>query len=458
MKFRASFRIKLLLLTIVPLGVAQIVTLFAVMRTVERDVQQRANDSLNTGALVVQEYFTANAEQLRTSVEVMAADFGLKEAVAIGDASTIRSVLENHGNRVGADFLAILDLDATPIVSTVNIGAASLVDPQILNDDAEFVSRETTAFIANDAYHVFVVPLRAPTTIAWIVSGFRIDQPLASRVGELTGLEISFVHADAPATTIISTSETPQKSWQLNSDNSVVYKTDNQGDQSLAIQTEFVPGDESLLVVLQRSLRDAMLPYVEARRGLILFGAALLLLVAVTGAWLSTTIAQPLKTLGAAARRMISGNYNTNVTVKSDDEFGELAASFNAMQMAIAEREQRISHHAMHDPLTDLPNRAKILTALTSLVESARKDESNIAILSIGLARMSEISSTLGHTATNELIQMAARHLRANLDETELLGHTGTNEFVVILPGQDSDSAMAYVDRIARLLMTMDAQ
>jgi diguanylate cyclase (GGDEF)-like protein len=452
MKIRASFRIKLLLLTIIPLGAAQIVTLFAVMRTVEKDVQQRANDSLNTGALVVNEFLMARAEQLRTSVEVMAADYGLKEATATGDAQTIRSVLENHGKRVGADLLAVMDLDATPIVSTVDIGAIILVDPRILSNDTRAATRETTTFIAEDTYQLIVVPLRAPTTIAWIVAGFRIDDVLTSRVNELTGLKTSFVHADAPATTITSTSEKTPLTWQLHSDNDVVYRTDEQGSQSLAIQTDFVRGDESVLVVLERSLRDAMLPYVEARRGLVLFGAALLLLVAITGAWLSTTIAQPLKTLGAAARRMISGNYDTSVTVKSDDEFGELAKSFNAMQMAISEREQRISHNATHDPLTDLPNQSKILTALTSLVETARKDESTIAILSIGLVRMSEISSTLGHSATNELIRMAARHLRANLDDAEILGHTGTNEFVVILPGQDTDSAMAYVDRIASLL------
>lgn len=452
MKFRASFRTKLLLLAIFPLGVAQIVTLFAVMQTVEQDVQERANDSLNTGALVVNEFLAARAEQLRASVAVMAADYGLKEATAIGDAPTIRSALDNHGKRVGADLLVILDLDANPIVSTVDLRSAHLIDPQVLRSGSRDAAREAAAFIGDDAFHLFVVPLRAPTTIAWIVAGFRVDAALVARLNELTGLESSFVYADAPATTIVSSRAQTQQSWQLHSENGAVYQSAGQVDQSLAIQTEFVPGDDSILVVLQRSLRDAMLPYVEARRGLVLFGAALLLLVALTGAWLSTTIAQPLKTLGAAARRMISGNYDTNVTVRSDDEFGELATSFNAMQQAIAEREQRISHHATHDPLTDLPNRAKILTALTNLVETARTDKTSIAVLSIGLVRMSEISSTLGHNATTELIRMAARHLRANLDESELLGHTGTNEFVVVLPGQDSDNAMAYSDRIAGLL------
>lgn len=452
MQIRASFRSKLLLLTLVPLGVAQLVTLFAVMRTVEQDVQSRARESLNSGAVVVTEYLAARSEQLRTSVEVLAADYGLKEASATGDENTIRSVLQNHGGRIGTDFLAILDIDGRPIVSTVALGAASILDPQLLADNSLSGPGETAAFIADTAYQLYTVPLRAPVTIGWVVVGFPIDNNLALHIQELTGLDTSFVLANSPPQTIVTTRVTAPLQLSLNDENGTVFMTNQQGDQALNIHTQFVAGDDTILVVLQRSLREAMLPYTDARSGLLLFAAVLLLFVAIAGAWFSTTIAEPIKTLAAAARRMISGDYNSRIAVRSDDEFGELATSFNAMQSAIAEREQRISHHALHDPLTDLPNRAQILKDLTSLVEQARKSQSSLTVLSIGLVRMSEISSTLGHNATDELIKMAARQLRANLAEAEILGHTGTNEFVVVLPGQDVDGAMSYVDRIEGLL------
>ena len=103
MASRTTFRTKLLLLTIVPLAVAQIVTLIAVMRTVENDVQTDAQASLMIGATVVDEFLAARSDQLHTSVSVLAADYGLKEAAATGDAATIESVLDNHSRRVGAD-------------------------------------------------------------------------------------------------------------------------------------------------------------------------------------------------------------------------------------------------------------------------------------------------------------------------------------------------------------------
>ena len=115
MKYRTTFRTKLLLLTIVPLAVAQIVTLFAVMQTVQEDIQAGAQDSLTIGGVVVNEFLAARTEQLRTSVAVLAADYGLKEATATDDAATISSVLENHSKRVGADIAALVDLDGVLI-------------------------------------------------------------------------------------------------------------------------------------------------------------------------------------------------------------------------------------------------------------------------------------------------------------------------------------------------------
>jgi diguanylate cyclase (GGDEF)-like protein len=383
---------------------------------------------------------------------VLAADYGLKEAAATGDSATIQSVLENHRRRSGADIAALVDLDGHLQASTFAPSVRNRVDVKQLIFDASRSNVESTALFEGGAYQLFAVPLKAPVTVGWVVLGFSIDESLSARFAALTGLDVTIVHNGGNFNTIIATQSSYPEQIDLKRGFGSVYMAVGADDQSLTIQTPFLQDDPSVAIVLQRSLREAMQPYAEARVALIAFSGALLLFVAVAGAWFSTTIAKPLRTLGEAARRMISGNYGDTVDVKADDEFGELASSFNTMQTAIAEREQRISHHAMHDPLTNLPNRSLVLKKLTRLIDKAQTNEQNIAVLSIRLARMGEISSTLGHSATDELIGKAARHLEDSLADIEVLGHTGTNEFVFVLPGHDVEDALAYVDRVESLL------
>ena len=435
-KLRTSFRSKLMLLTIVPLAVAQVVTMFAVMRTVEADVVSRAHESLVIGSEVVAEFLASRGEQLSTSVKVLSSDFGLKEAAATGDADTIQSALDNHSQRVRADLAMLVDLDGKLTAGTIDTESLPV---HLLNED------ETTVVLDGTAYHVFVVPLKAPVTIGWVVLGFRIDAQLADRIAALTGLDVSIVSSPRSNATVLASSN---EAYPQGVDAAQIYAN----EELLTMPVTFVPGRAGVQVVLQRSLIEALQPYREAREGLIFFGVALLVFVAVAGVLFSATISRPLRSLADAAQRMIAGNYDGDIAVGAKDEFGELASSFNSMRLAIAEREQRISHQAMHNDLTDLPNRFKVMQQLSAAIEEASSRTQNIAVLSLHIARMDEISSTLGHKASDELIVQAARHLHANLVEGDILGHTGSNEFVLVLRGGNTEDALARVERIEHIL------
>ena len=460
MKLRTSFRGKLLLLTILPLAVAQIVTLLAVMQTVEKDVGRRARESLLIGGAVVNEFLAGRGEQLQASIEVLAADFGLKEAAATGDADTIQSALDNHSQRVGADVALLLNLDGNSIANSSGTPPGNRADYLRLIENArEKSSPQSTMTLDGNTYHTFTVPVRAPVAIAWVVIGFQIDSELTQRIRGLTGLEVSIVSISGDnAGTIATTRLTRTKAdseptlagpaTPLNS----TYMVDEAGAASLALSTPFVRTGNHVFVVLQRSLQEAMAPYIEARRGLLVFSAALLTFVAAAAGWVSGSIAKPLRVLTDAARKMISGNYDMKVAIDTKDEFGELARSFNAMRKAIADRENRISHQALYDTVTDLPNRTKVMQSLTGAIEHALNTNTNVTILAIRLSRMNEILSTLGHSASDEVIELAAKYLRVNLDPGEILGHAGTNEFVLILPDTDIDNALAYADRIESIL------
>jgi diguanylate cyclase (GGDEF)-like protein len=433
-KIRASFRSKLLMLTIVPLAVAQIFTLFAVMRTVENDVENRARNSLAIGGNVIDEYLATRGQQLRTSVEVLASDFGLKQAAATSDSVTIRSVLDNHSLRVGADLALFLDLDGVAVAGTSNTLTSSTYNYERLirlsgNSDAT----QSTLLTGDEIFQTFAVPLNAPVQIGWVVLGFRIDQAMIRSMNALTGLEV-----------VISTSPPPASRS--------VYTVKDSGLEWLRLSVPFVGSAEDVNVILQRSMQEAMLPYAQARSGLVIFTIVLLALVAVAAGYVSGGIARPVRVLTAAAGRMISGNYDTAIDVSSDDEFGELASSFNAMRTAISDRTQRISHQALYDPVTDLPNRRNISKYLANEIASAEASGNSVSVLSIRLQRMNSIASTLGYSASDEVITLAAKHLQVNLNAGEALGHVGTYEFVLIIPDSDENKALATADRIESIL------
>ncbi len=276
---RISFRGKLLLLSIVPFTVAQIVTSFAVMQTVEADVDRRATQSLVIGGNVVNEFLASRGEQLRTSVQVLAADFGLKEAVATGDAETIVSMLDNHSRRLGADIAMLLDVEGRRVASTGNLVPSDRSTfLKLIEDESTSVSQQSTATLEGITYHTFTVPLRAPVTIGWVVMGFRIDAALTYMMASLTGLEVtvtstsrsgarSYVVASTTDSGLAAKPDTPVLPDVRPANN--VYSVNEAGVDWLMLRTPYVMGDSNVMVVLQRSLAEAMAPYVEARRDFI---------------------------------------------------------------------------------------------------------------------------------------------------------------------------------------------
>ncbi|HEX5420217.1 MAG TPA: EAL domain-containing protein, partial [Gammaproteobacteria bacterium] len=292
-----------------------------------------------------------------------------------------------------------------------------------------------------------LVPLRAPVPIAWVMLGFPVDQDLASHIASLTGLEVSFVRASSRGIGVVA-STLPQKTRStafLHCDLQNPYALQKTGPKArsggyMTLLHPFSPGSADLDVALQLSMNDALASY--RRISDILLGTiALSLVLAVSVAiWLANTVTRPVQDLDAAARRMREGIYDEPIELRSADELGELAGGFNAMQQAIAEREQRIYHQAHHDSLTALPNRDLTISRLGEALIRAPA----LPVVSLGLDRFSNIVSSLGHRAGDDLIEQVAGLLRNRIGEGQILGHLGSHQFVVALPERDVEAAVAW--------------
>lgn len=76
---------------------------------------------------------------------------------------------------------------------------------------------------------------------------------------------------------------------------------------------------------------EAFAPIRRLERDLMIVGAIALLVVIVTGAWLSRSLLGPLRELTAGVTRFAGGDYDAHVPVRTNDEIGQLCFAFNGM-------------------------------------------------------------------------------------------------------------------------------
>ncbi len=96
--------------------------------------------------------------------------------------------------------------------------------------------------------------------------------------------------------------------------------------------------------------------------------------------------------------------------------------------------EDEMQHHAMHDALTGLPNRALFLDHVNlALSRRARHPERTCGVLSLNLDRFREVNDALGHAAGDALLKEVAERLRHALRPEDSAARLGGDEFAALV-------------------------
>ncbi len=123
----------------------------------------------------------------------------------------------------------------------------------------------------------------------------------------------------------------------------------------------------------------------------------------------------------------------------------------------ITERKQteaQLVHHAMHDVLTQLPNRALFMTHLEhALARTKRHTSYAFAVLFCDLDRFKNINDSLGHLLGDQVLVESAYRLAQCLRPNDIVARFGGDEFVVFLDAISTiDEATDIADRIQQSL------
>jgi diguanylate cyclase (GGDEF)-like protein len=109
--------------------------------------------------------------------------------------------------------------------------------------------------------------------------------------------------------------------------------------------------------------------------------------------------------------------------------------------------EKQINHMALHDALTQLPNRVLLEDRIKIALRLAERTGRKVGVCFIDLDHFKNVNDTLGHKAGDRLLVMFARLLRERLRSGDTLARWGGDEFVLLLPDIESADAIREVAR-----------
>lgn len=93
----------------------------------------------------------------------------------------------------------------------------------------------------------------------------------------------------------------------------------------------------------------------------------------------------------------------------------------------------RIEFMALHDNLTQLPNRLYLMERLDGILAMARRRHGVVATLFIDLDNFKLVNDSLGHHAGDVLLREVARRLKLAVREADVVSRLGGDEFLVVL-------------------------
>jgi diguanylate cyclase (GGDEF)-like protein/PAS domain S-box-containing protein len=154
-------------------------------------------------------------------------------------------------------------------------------------------------------------------------------------------------------------------------------------------------------------------------------------------------------------RRKDDSEFELELQLVPVDEGGELTHWVAFLRDITDSKNQLLllRHQAMHDVLTDLPNRILLFERLEKALETARVEKTLVALLLMDLDRFKEVNDTFGHHFGDVLLKQVAQRLRNQLQPNDTVARLGGDEFAIVLTAPADMTVVAHAAR--RILDTL---
>ncbi|WP_397421705.1 putative bifunctional diguanylate cyclase/phosphodiesterase [Phenylobacterium sp.] len=431
-------------------GAVLLIISAAVFLAISSAAQRQVRMELAATGTVFDRIWSMRSERLAEAAALLSRDFGFREAAATRDAATIGAAVVNLRRRMGIDLAFMVDADGRVIgASLPEADRQRLVRSFAASDDPSGVF-----LVGGQPFQMVSAPVLSPELIGWVVFAVRLDDremrsleqlsaiPLTARVLHRSSRDGWSDAAGASELTRPTVRGFIDQSLKARGGPAVLRLTSGQVVALVKPLHTVEPGGGAVLL-LRYPVAQAVAPF---RPLLIVVGLLGLTGLAVVswGSWiLARGVTRPISELDEAAHRLQRGE-DARVDIKSDDEIGRLARSFNAMAAEMQDRERRITHQALHDDDTGLPNRL----ALERVVE-AHVDwpEGQVFVAALGMDRFNHMRGAIGHKLAAQAVRMVGNRL-GGLAPTCGVARISTEVLGFLLIAENASAALEDVQQL----------
>jgi diguanylate cyclase (GGDEF)-like protein len=105
----------------------------------------------------------------------------------------------------------------------------------------------------------------------------------------------------------------------------------------------------------------------------------------------------------------------------------------------------QLTHQALHDPLTGLPNRALFMDRLRVALDRCRRSGASVAVLFLDVDDFKHVNDSLGHNAGDRVLVGLADRLRSLLRPMDTVCRYGGDEFTLLFEDLDNEREVVLI-------------
>ncbi|HEU4930017.1 MAG TPA: HAMP domain-containing protein, partial [Candidatus Krumholzibacteria bacterium] len=402
-----SLRIRIVVLTTVPLIAILVTILFSAMRTSNHTVRRRVNDSLSEAGSVFVQMVTSRRNELVSMAQVTVRDprffapFSIpRDERGAEFVPTLEGIASDFLRITDADFMELFDADGR-FVTRVERGERLATGGSRASEPARAGAAGVDLAMRGSAVADFyeydgrlVVAAVAPVYVlhnleAVVRFGSYLTDEFAGEVKRLTGADVCLArNGRALASTYASRiGSTPD--WSPQGDvaatiaqgsvtMSEAFSREHDGREYVTIHIGVggVSPEDGFDALIGRELLAEMTPILMLEKRLALGGLAAVVVTLFVGFLVANTITTPLSRIVAASVALQKGQYNYPIDMRGRDELALLGRNFALMRESLATYVQNLKNldqaksnfialagHELRTPLT-------IITGFNEMIAS----------------------------------------------------------------------------------------